>query len=285
MAQPMRQLTIFGVGVFPQMAPATERDMNPKHFDPRKTDRFRLVQSELSGTTTDSWGIEVVIRALAGSRAPILPTADGSAVDQTQYLAYWHGLHYLAVARLGWRDPGRGFRTWRKLGRPIEDPTLAFISSVWRADGNLDAYVAWATLHHKELTSADSPKPAQPPSDSSLRWARGVRDKAGLELLCGGWNPPHFGTAASESESIRDSGRNSSLTVTDMARRRAVYTTGAQGFYVDLTSRWSELPDITPNDWRVDAFDRRLGFLGTYRLSRITGRLFTGKHSVHMLGN
>jgi hypothetical protein len=27
-----------------------------------------------------------------------------------------------------------------------------------------------------------------------------------------------------------------------------------------------------------------LGFLGTYRQSRVTGRWFTGKHSTHMLG-
>lgn len=259
--------------------------MNRKHFDPRKMDRFRLVQSELSGTTSNSWGIEVVLRALAGSRAPVLPTADGHGIDDTQYLAYWHGLHYLAVARLGWRDPGQGFRAWRKLGRPSEDPTLAFISSVWGADGNLDVYVAWATLHHKELTSADGPHPTLPPSDASLRWARGVRDKAGLELLSGGWNLPHLGTAANETESIRDDGRDSSLIVTDVNRRRGAYITGGRGFWEDLISRWSELPDVTPNDWRVDAFDRRLGFLGTYRLSRVTGRLFTGMHSVHMLGN
>ncbi len=259
--------------------------MNPEHFDPRKMDRFRLVQSELSGTTTDSWGIELVIRALAGSSVPVLPTADGNAVDQTQYLAYWHGLHYLAVARLGWRDPGRGFRRWRKIGRPTEDPTLAFISSVWRADGNLDAYVAWATLHYEQLGSADSSNPARPPSEASLHWARGVREREGLELRSGGWNVPHLGNVANESEFIRDEGRNSTLIVTDPLRHRGVYITGSQGFYEDLTSRWSELADVAPNDWRIEVFNRRLGFLGIYRYSRVTGLLFTGKHSVHMLGN
>ncbi len=96
---------------------------------------------------------------------------------------------------------------------------------------------------------------------------------------------PALGNVANESEFIRDEGRNSTLIVTDPLRHRGVYITGSQGFYEDLTSRWSELADVAPNDWRIEVFNRRLGFLGIYRYSRVTGLLFTGKHSVHMLGN
>ncbi len=262
-----------------------ERKLDHTHFNPRKMDRFRLVDSELSGTTSDSWGIELVVRALAGSRAPVLPDTSGRAIDRTQYLAYWHGLHYLAVARLGWRDPGRGFRAWRKRGRPPGDETLDFIWSVWGADSNLDAYVAWATLNHQAITSADPGGPAKPPSESALQWARGIEDPSNLGLLSGDSNPPHLGRASDETESIRDEGRKSVLTITDAVRHRGIFITGSRGFYEDLATRWGELPDVAPNDWRIDVFNRRLGFLGTYRFSRATGRLFVGRHAVHMLGN
>lgn len=34
----------------------------------------------------------------------------------------------------------------------------------------------------------------------------------------------------------------------------------------------------------VDVFDKRVGWLGTYRQSRVTGRWFAGTHSLHMVG-
>jgi hypothetical protein len=42
------------------------------------------------------------------------------------------------------------------------------------------------------------------------------------------------------------------------------------------------LPDA--RSWHVEVFDRRVGWLGTYRQSRVTGQWFAGKHSVHMAG-
>lgn len=103
-------------------------------------------------------------------------------------------------------------------------------------------------------------------------------------MLEGGSNPPHLGDARTETEAIHDEGP-SILGITDSEKRRAVYITGRAGFYEDLQSRWQKLPDVSPNKWRVDVFNRKLGYLGEYRMSRTTGRLHVGKHSVHMLGN
>lgn len=247
-------------------------------YDASNMSRFRLVGGQLQGLTNDSWGIELVVRALAGSRAPILPNAEGTQIDHTQYLAYWHGLHFLTVARLGWCDPGRGLRAWHDQGRPSSDPTLDFIAAVWGRDGTLDAYIAWATLNYEYFA------PTSKPAESWLRWASQVRDRPGLELLEGGSNLPHLGSAESESEALKDD-EAGVLTITDRKRRRAIYVTGNKGFYDDLRTRWHELPDVAPNNWRVDAFNRRLGYLGEYRMSRTTGRLHVGQHSIHMLGN
>lgn len=257
--------------------------MTFRTYDASNMNRFRLVDAQLEGLTTDSWGIELVLRALAGSRAPILPTADGKEIDHAQYLAYWHGLHFLTVARLGWRDPGRGLRAWHDQGRPPGDTTLDFIASVWGQDQTLDAYIAWATINHANFAYGKG-HPSKPPSEAWMRWARQVHDRPGLELLEGGSNLPHLGSADDESDAIHDD-EPGALTIVDSARRRAIYLSGRHGFYEDLRTRWKELPDVAPSNWRVEVFNRRLGYLGEYRLSRTTGRLHIGKHSVHMLGN
>lgn len=264
--------------ILPKGNPMTFRSL-----DLHNMNRFRLVDDELSGTTTDSWGIELVIRALAGSRVPVLPTPDGMRVDHSQYLAYWHGLHFLTVARLGWRDPGLGMRAWYDLGKPSIDPTLDFISAVWDRDGSLDAYVLWATRYYGDHASGTADPPALTPEWQ--RRSHEIRERDELALLDGGSNPPHFGTAEDETREIRDDGKLSRLIITDEQRRRAIFITGDRGFYEDLQMRWGELPEVAPNNWHVEVFNRRLGYIGEYRRSRKTGRLYVGKHSVHMLGN
>lgn len=260
-----------------------EPSLRKEGGDATSVNRFRLVDWELQGFTSDSWGIELVLRALSGSRAPVLPTPEGKAIDHAQYLAYWHGLHYLLVARLGWRDPGLGLRVWHDAGRPTDDPTLAFIAAVWGRDRTLDAYIAWATLHH-EIFTEGAQQPGEP-SDAWIRWARQIEERPGLELLAGGSNSAHFGPVADSTDPIRDHGQAAVLAIVDEGRRRAIYVTGDAGFSDDLVQRWSELPDVAPNNWRVEVFNRRLGYLGEYRRSRTTGRLHVGTHSVHMLGN
>lgn len=257
--------------------------MTPPTYDAKNMNRFRLSDADRGRLLDRSWGIELVVRALAGSQAPLLPSSQGMRIDHGQYLAYWHGIHFLAVARLGWRDPGLGFRAWHEQGCPTGDATLDFIASVWGLDGTLDSYMAWATINRTYFTDSEHLQPA-PPSEAWMHWARQVRDRPGLEILTGGSNPPHFGTANDESSELCDDGP-ATLTIVDRPRRRAVYLTGSHGFYDDLGAKWNRLPDVAPRNWHVDVFSRRFGYLGEYRKSRTTGRLHVGKHSIHMLGN
>ena len=37
--------------------------------------------------------------------------------------------------------------------------------------------------------------------------------------------------------------------------------------------------------WRIDVFCKQIGWLGTYRRSRITGYWFAGKHNTHIAGH
>ena len=69
-------------------------------------------------------------------------------------------------------------------------------------------------------------------------------------------------------------------------RRRVVLVTGGLAHWqADLERLHAQLPSLGGRSWRVEVFDRTVGWLGEYRRSRDTGRWFTGKHSIHMQGN
>ena len=69
------------------------------------------------------------------------------------------------------------------------------------------------------------------------------------------------------------------------ARRAVVVTTGFQTWREELTTAGRQLPPLAhERSWHVDVFDKRVGWLGTYRQSRMTGRWFAGTHTVHMAG-
>ena len=44
-------------------------------------------------------------------------------------------------------------------------------------------------------------------------------------------------------------------------------------------------PHPTGRSWRIDVVVKPVGWLGTYRQSRDTGRWFAGPHSLHVVGN
>lgn len=53
----------------------------------------------------------------------------------------------------------------------------------------------------------------------------------------------------------------------------------------NLINMGSQLPKLGEHSWHVEVFDRQVGYLGLFRQSRVTGKWFMGKHSVHMRGN
>ena len=68
-------------------------------------------------------------------------------------------------------------------------------------------------------------------------------------------------------------------------RRVLLVTEGLDHWLADLHALEARLPPICDRSWRVEVFDRRTGYLGEYRRSRVTGRWFTGRHAIHMKGN
>jgi hypothetical protein len=72
----------------------------------------------------------------------------------------------------------------------------------------------------------------------------------------------------------------------DLTARRAVLIVNHLGSWKrELRHAADLLPALKDRSWHVEIFDRCIGYLGLFRLSRITGHWFQGLHSVHMRGN
>jgi hypothetical protein len=237
-----------------------------------------------------NWGLPGAFQALAEPRSgATLP----SWTDEHGYGAssYWFTLHYLLMYRLGWRMPGVGLARWLSDRTKTDDPVLQLVAEVWGRDGFLLDYIAWALTEQAALRAdrpdSTSPERTAPAAlgqiDDDLRFeilqARRregnlLRDGDSLHLRDHGLGP------LNETDSV---GR---LFAVDPESRSAHFESDrAEGWYRTLDVETSGLPDLGNRSWHVDVHVRGLGHLGTYRKSRQTGIWFTGKHSVHILGN
>jgi hypothetical protein len=71
-----------------------------------------------------------------------------------------------------------------------------------------------------------------------------------------------------------------------MTDRRAVLVVSSfPSWRRELGEFGAGLPDLGERSWRVEVFDRKVGFLGLLRKSRVSGLWFQGKHRVHAAGN
>ena len=73
--------------------------------------------------------------------------------------------------------------------------------------------------------------------------------------------------------------------VMSVSDRIVLVTDGLDHWLADLHALEARLPPLGERSWRVEIFDRCVGYLGEYRRSRVTGRWFLGKHSVHLRGH
>jgi hypothetical protein len=142
------------------------------------------------------------------------------------------------------------------------DPMLKMIVSVWRADGTLSEYVNWSGA--KTLN-----KDGQHSASRSVIDGKHVEATHITNAWLVGWDKTE-----------------SSIAITNKQKRTAALVCEtANGWYGDLTRLGASLPDIGNNSWHVDVFVKSIGFMGTFRKSRVTNRWFVGRHAVHMLGN
>jgi len=247
----------------------------------------------------DAWWAHVpkLHRALAnpegGELMPAFPAPDAGLED---VIAYWFPAYYLLVQQLGWMRPDWGLKRWFDTGRATDAPELALLSSAWDDRGQLDLLAAWAWTYGDKTTGMprhalglpDVPAPRVDPGSSwwatfNARWSQ---ESSGLQL-----DPFHGGGSNLHLErhlicGLDGKAGSEPLLRTNREQRRAVLIVSKLiDWPAELYRRTGDLPDPGKRSWHVDVFCRQFGWLGTYRRSRETGLWFSGRHSVHMLGN
>lgn len=201
----------------------------------------------------------------------------------------WEALHYLLRQLVGWRDPGAGLAWWYRSGKPMHDSrALQLVAEVWGRGDRLDEYAAWCWTHGNFAPASESSETlARNSAFSDEGWwraFRGRRRSTTPSPFGGGYNPLHLGR--SDDFGLDESPLEASqLYVQPSARAAVLIVSGLRSWRAELKRASQMLPALGERSWRVEVFDRQVGFLGLYRESRVTGRWFLGKHSVHLHGN
>lgn len=238
-------------------------------------------------TQHDPWlrNLPALHAVLAGNRtAARFPQAPGSGSDVFAACAYWEPLHYVLVTLLGWRNVGQGLRWWYDAGLPVEDPILRTVKAIWNRGPALDFLAAWAwndaDNYHR---SGSGPTPLQP----DLAWWRNLAAYGRPwphDPFSGGLNPLHLGHSGEPITASLRTEHDPQLATHPPSRHAVLVARSFSTWKGELAAAGLALPAAHGRSWHVDVFDRRVGWLGTFRFSRITHTWFAGRHSVHMRG-
>jgi hypothetical protein len=276
------------------------RDFHPRLVRKREiaVDRpwdYTPVSRHLFGDTGPwTWEVPRLWRLLADSEGPNQPPAApwrrNERDDRADQIAFWLPLLTLTYSVLGWPRPDVGIRRWMDAGRPIEDSALALIDRWWGGDAL--ALVAWnqrsGRVDHfgKVIASGTASNLGRrsilPPVGPETRWEH---------VGTGGSDPLRLGHVVDHLLGSADFGGQASSQTGRLIHdpptgpdRDAGLETYA-GWYATLARLGAELPQ------RPDGHSRRvhvtvapLGYLDTYRWSRVTGRWFAGQHHWHLRG-
>jgi hypothetical protein len=156
---------------------------------------------------------------------------------------------------------------------------------IWDTEGQIDFFSAWAFQEGCVDFSLDAAA-----STSVFRnedWWRDFRRRGEpyrYDPLHGGTNALHLGHSDFGSDTDVDV-PPAALHMDQTTRQAVLVTRDFMTWREEIATASRRLP-LLPNQrsWHVDVFDKRVGWLGTYRRSRVTGHWFAGTHSLHMTG-
>ena len=209
-------------------------------------------------------------------------------------IAWWAPLLHLLLYGLGWPRPDQGLQRWDRLGRPNSDPILTTVERWWGSE--LEGFLAWCavsgTAFSQIVNLARTAAGTQNAISASRLLATDLDVTKSSEWLAtwgGGGDSLHLSThVVTPASELRGDPLSSVQFLVPQAtesRRATLLLDGYAGWYRNLSERGSQLP-ARPDGryWQVDVIVRQLGWLGTYRQSRESGRWFSGRHRWHQLG-
>ncbi|WP_458107206.1 hypothetical protein M1D51_16085 [Arthrobacter sp. R3-55] len=252
-----------------------------------------------SGLANSEYDLSSVLKAVTQPQGDWLPPLNpiGSGI-LPPFITYWFSMSAVVLGHLAWSDPVRGVTMWVNLGMPPDGAVLTSMKRLFGADS------AALILNHNVSGIADllSGTPDDLPSKQDLAWhlrQNFVGDNAPAApqiewidswaaMLFGGTDSLHLGVHL-EQMLMHPKPPRPNMTFARESGPEVpahLHLPTSYGWYEALTRAAAGLPERTDGrSWRVDVTTEDVGFIGRFRMSRATGRWFSGKHSSHMLGN
>lgn len=227
-------------------------------------------------------------RALAAPDFPNGLPRSFIGLNFEQTCAWWETLRYIFRLLLGWKSLPAGLAWWYEAGKPtLGDPLLELIRERWDTRGELDYFAAreWESGGDSVMGGYESEWQVSG-YEPSPGWFRELQVRPQLMEhgpYGGGSNPLHLGH--SDFLSDRRSNRPSTGFHDVKTLHAILIVAGFDSWQRDLRDYGSGLPSLAGRSWKVEVFDRKVGYLGHFRQSRVTGHWFQGKHSIHMAGS
>jgi hypothetical protein len=246
-----------------------------------------------------AWCVHIprIHHALANPQAEVeFPAMPREDLDVLYFCAYWEPAIYIMFFLLGWMQPGKGLLWWYKNNKEtFGDSRLQLLKTIWDYEGQLDLLAAWFWDEDKvnlELFDhlTDNKVSSSGKVDPGVEWWEQFKrkysyDKNGYKNpFFGGYNSLHLGHCL-EVAGYEDHSNALFLKSSKTERKAVLLLEKALSWYRALAYHGKELPDIGNHSWHVEVIVKPIGWMGTFRRSRVTGLWFQGKHSIHMAGN
>jgi hypothetical protein len=206
-------------------------------------------------------------------------------------IAWWSPLLQVLLFGCGWPRPDLGLVHWLRAGRPTDDPRLALVERWWGVA--VQELVAWScatesNMHEIVLRTAEATGTHTVLKPQPDEWARTRERSEWREAWTGGYDVMHL--ADHVLIPVYEPPASSRLVIGEAptatrSGSAVLMLDGYLGWYRTLHTLGAALPTVPGmRSWRVDVVCQPLGWLGTYRRSRSTGRWFAGRHRWHELG-
>jgi hypothetical protein len=212
--------------------------------------------------------------------------------------SYWGSLLHLLTTNFGWQYPALGLRWWVDQGMPDDDDRFSLIKQTWYSDGQFDAFLVflwrnpalrWPSFSlGPGVVDSDSPGARVPAFEPLVDedWLRDTELKFSNFRVSGLHLEHHIADALNLHEDSQS--REKCRLVLDASGepRGTLIAEDLAGWYRFLhVSERLQTNDSSGRSWRIDVIVKKVGFLGTFRRSRDTGRWFAGPHRFHVVGN
>ncbi|WP_146220442.1 hypothetical protein [Geodermatophilus normandii] len=243
-----------------------------------------------------TWALPTLVQAVNDPRGPWSPPtapwksgtrSDGVPIDP---IAFWAPLTTLTWGMLGWVRPDLGVQRWIAAGRPTDTPQLSVLDRWWGDDAL--ALVSWAQTSHSLDKYSRLIHERTGTGAVATPVVTAVRARPEWRSMLDGGDALHLGHVLEHLLGIEAAdgghpqlGRLVHDLPTGTDRDAHLVLDTYCGWYGTLARLGAGLPSRPDGrSWQVHVTVKPLGYLGTYRRSRKTGRWFAGRHQHHILG-